>query len=86
MVIPGSLTFIGCATFHDCRALRTVLFREGSKLETLESRCFKNTALQEITIPSKVAHICEEAFCDTPLRTVSFQEGSELQTLGDGCF
>ena len=86
IVIPSSLKFIGCAIFRDCRALHTVLFREGSKLETLESRCFKNTALREITIPSRVVHICEEVFCDTPLRTVSFQEGSELQTLGDGCF
>lgn len=86
MTFPSTLWEIGYRTFYDCKSLRNVAFREGSKLEKLGDLCFAESGLEEFVAPSWLREICDAAFwsCNN-LRRVVLNEGlEELNDYWDG--
>lgn len=55
--IPSTVTFISSSGLGDMYSLTSVVFREGSKLESLSNNMFISTKLVEFTIPESVRDI-----------------------------
>ena len=71
--IPASVKVIEIAAFEGCSKLRSVILHEG--LETIEQRAFcHNNNLKEITVPSTVTFIGDEAFRGVPALDESYEE------------
>jgi hypothetical protein len=70
--IGANVTYIGGSAFECCTNLETVIFAEGSQLETISGWAFALTAITSITIPAGVTSIGGAAFqgC-TSLETVT---------------
>ena len=86
--IPNTVTSIETQAFDGCTNLTTVMFEEGSQLETIGEEAFRNcTSLESIVIPDSVISIDNYAFrgC-TNLADITIEEGSRLETIGTGVF
>ena len=63
ITIPASVTRIGDSAFISCNNLGTLVFADGSKLETIGEYAFEyGLNISSITIPSSVTSIGKEAF------------------------
>ena len=83
ITVPASVTSIGDLAFDGCRNLATVIFEEGSQLESIGSTAFSGcTGLTSITIPASVTSIEGWAFSGcSNLATVIIEEGSQLESI-----
>lgn len=64
---------LGEEVFRECKKLKEIEFEEGSTLQRIESECFSESGLEEITIPSNVITIERCAFyISRNLKRVSF--------------
>ena len=81
VTIPASVINIGSRAFSGNTNLATVVFEEGSRIQTINGFSH-NTSLTSIAIPASVTDIGSDAFSNnTSLATVTFEEGSQLQTI-----
>ena len=86
--IPSSVTSIGNDAFYGCTNLRNIIFEDGSQLETIGERAFRDcTSLESIEIPDNVTSIGNYAFngCSS-LQEVVFGEASQLEIISDNMF
>lgn len=65
--------------FEDCTSLKTVVLptpvvEEWASSYSIGSKCFKNTAIESITIPNGVSGIGKEAFMNTPLKGINLPD------------
>ena len=83
--LPASLRVLGDATFQNCKELRSVTFREGSRLEKIGKFCFLGSGIEEATISKTLKTIGIDAFdrCDS-LRFVHVEDGCECSLSGAG--
>ncbi len=88
IVIGKDITSIGEFNFYSMTALTSVVFEEGSKLETIGKGAFGySKVLETVTIPASVKTISAYAFYfSSALKTVNFEAGSQLTTIGDYAF
>lgn len=95
IIIPDSVTEIGQFAFLDCKSLQKVVLPKG--LKKIPDMCFKNTPLNELTIPNTVETIGKSAFeCETvTTKNGVFHVSSgmseikipgSVKTIGDGAF
>ncbi|MBQ8719573.1 MAG: leucine-rich repeat protein [Clostridia bacterium] len=93
VTLPAALETLPQYCFRQCTKLKTVVLQEG--LTTIDNYVFyagsstavSNNAMTEITIPSTVTKIGDQAFsmC-VGLESVIFTEGSQLTTIGSKAF
>ena len=102
ITIPKSVKTIELDAFDGCTKLATVTFAPNSKLETIGSKAFQNTAISEISIPASVkkigyskydgvsfedGHVFNDCF---KLKKVIFESPSSLENVAwstfAGCF
>lgn len=82
VTFPSTLKEIGCRAFSECRDLRHVEFREGSRLESIGKLCFSGSGLEEFVAPPRLRKIGGAAFwCCKNLKMVVLNEG--LETIRD---
>ena len=84
--IPASVQTINYEAFYDCENLESVVFAEGSQLQSIGEWAFCSTRMSSITIPASVTEIKKYAFMYVPLKSVEFEQGSQLQSLREGAF
>ena len=82
--IPASVSKIGSNAFENCESLAEVHFAEGSKLTSLGSSAFRDTALAEIEIPETVETIGDSAFEGTKLTSVKIP--ASVESIGNSAF
>ena len=76
----SKLTAIEQDAFIGCESLTSVTFGENSQLKNINS-AFRNSGIDDITIPASVTDM-EFAFADcAELRTVRFEQGSQLTNM-----
>lgn len=64
--------------FSDCTALKSVVFQEDSRLETIELDCFSDSGLEEFRAPPKLKEIHDKAFSGCMnLKRVVLNDGLE---------
>jgi hypothetical protein len=88
VTIPSKVTSIGKNAFKWCTSLTSVVFADGSQLESIgEQAFFRCTTLPSITIPATVKTIGSSAFerCEL-LQTVTFNAGCLLESIGKYAF
>lgn len=76
ITIPASVKNVGSNSFRECKALKRVIFEEGSILGVIESSAFQGCeALEEIEIPETVRCVSDFAFsgCQS-LKSISLPE------------
>ena len=81
IVIPAGV-YVLHKCFENCTSLESVVFstyKDGenkgkSELKILNYACFKNPAIESITIPNSVESIRESAFENTPLKGINIPE------------
>jgi hypothetical protein len=86
--IPAGVQTIESYTFDGCTNLASVIFAEGSLLQTVGTYAFRDCdKLTDIIIPAGVTAIRDYAFysCDV-LTGVIFATGSQLKTVGQNAF
>ena len=84
IAIPSSVATMKELVFSECKALRTVTFKEGNRLRTISEDCFEYSGLEEFTAPPGLREIGGRAFQECArLKRVVLNEG--LETLDD-CF
>ena len=90
IILPSALTKIEESVFQACSKLADVTIQ--SSVASIEKRAFYNSGITEVTVPSAVTLIGQEAFAMTStsaLTKVTILENSKLATLGgaafDGC-
>ena len=84
--IPANVTSIGHHAFDGCQRLQTIMFSEGSKLETIGNGAFCNCdSLKSFNIPDCVTTIGNGAFsgCDS-LKSINIP--SNVTTIGKEAF
>jgi hypothetical protein len=88
ITIPASVQSIGNNAFAYAKKINTVIFEEGSQLQSIESYAFASVAnLQSIVIPASVQRIGSFAFYNiTYLSSITFEEDSQLQSIGTNAF
>lgn len=65
----------------------TLMFEEGSKLNSVVTKSFYGEGIKELVLPPSLVSIGESAFSGCmDLQSVSFGEGSQLQTIGSRAF
>ena len=80
-----ALREIGEAAFHSCRSLRNVRLLES--IEHLGERCFSESGVEVVTIPSSFTALDPYAFYSCyRLKKVVFRDGSKLRKICDNCF
>ena len=82
VTLPYGVTEIKAGAFENATSLSEI--KLSADLRLIGNNAFKGTALENISIPSKVEVIGEYAF-NTELKNVEF-EGNRLTTLGRGAF
>ena len=82
------MTSIGYSAFNNCSNLSTVVFAQGSQLESIGNYAFSDcSSLTEITLPASVTSIGDSAFSNcSNLATVTFAEGSQLESIDNYAF
>ena len=83
IVLPARLVVLGDYAFSGVSELRDVIFAEGSRLTTIGSYTFQNTAIKEFTLPENVVKMGSYNFysCSS---LVSFHFNSSIKTIGNG--
>jgi hypothetical protein len=77
--IPPSVRVIDACAFRQCRHLREVIFEPESQWKIL--RGFRETAVQDISIPSRVTSVAPTGFLHCPdLRSVRFETSTVIPT------
>lgn len=78
---------IESGAFYGCMNLTSVIFEEGSQLESIGEGAFYGVMFTSIAIPSTVKVIEADAisYCQA-LKTVTFGENSQLEIIGDRAF
>ena len=86
--IPSSIITIGMNAFLFCSNLTELTFESASKVKTICSTAFAETAIKSLTIPASVETIEEYAFgeCNHSIKSLTFEAGSKLVTIGDSAF
>ena len=85
MILPSALKKTGYSTFKDCKSLKHITLPDG--MEVIEKNCFSKSGIEEITIPSTVTEIAEDAFSWTQnLKKVVFAENSVIEKIGGSAF
>ena len=86
--IPASVKTIRPKAFCDNRSLVSIIFEQGSQLETIEKYVFSYcSCLQNIEIPANVETIGDGPFSHcTSLTNVTFEQGSQLKEIGGDFF
>ena len=80
-------TIINSSAFLDDLNLKSVVFESDENLISICSSAFKQSGLIEITIPSSLKSLSEDAFYGCPsLKTVSFTENSQCTYIGNSVF
>ena len=84
VTIPASVTSIGNSAFGRS-SLETIVFSDGSKLQSIGQQAFTYTAIKEITLPDTLQSIDRNAFfsCNS-LETVTIR-GGDLE-IGESAF
>ena len=73
------------AAFHGCNSLRNVSLPES--IEHLGERCFTESGVEVVTIPSSFTKIDPYVFyCCYDLKKIVFRDGSKLRKVCDSCF
>ena len=87
LIIGRNVTALeeGYCPFQKCTNMQTVIFEEGSQLETIDKLAFADcSSLKEITIPASVKTIGSYAFQNCKeLTSFTVAEGSQLESIGD---
>ena len=77
LIIPSSVRRLEDEAFKGLANPRRIVFRDGSRLETIGKQCFQGSQLEWIAIPSCATEIMEGAFRDCArLQTVVFGKDS----------
>lgn len=85
--LPKSITTIMTSAFSSTKALKTVTFEEGSKLELIDSSAFSSSGIQSIKLPESIKTIGAGAFSGCAnLSKVEFEEVSNLASIGGTAF
>jgi hypothetical protein len=79
------VTSIGYEAFQESQ-LKSVIFSENSKLESIGSQAFYDVPITSIIIPDSVTTIGGKAFFLTQLTNIIFSENSKLESIGSGAF
>jgi len=63
VVVPDSVTSVGCAAFYNCTSLINVTFGENSQLTTIDTSAFEGASnLVALEIPETVTQVADGAF------------------------
>ena len=76
VVFSESLNEIGSASFKHCSELTTVVFPSNSKLNKIDSSCFRGTSIEEVVFPKTLKKIGSFLFnevLDITLQKLAFQ-------------
>ena len=84
ITIPKSVTSIERNAFCNCSNLGTVVFAEGSKLESIGEDAFRETGIPSITIPESVTIIGGQAFQKSGLTSITIP--GSVTNIGDFAF
>ena len=84
VVIGNGVTSIGNYAFSECRALESVTFAEGSKLESIGECAFVSTRLTSVEIPASVTSIGDYAFGSTLLTSIEIP--ASVTSIGNDAF
>ncbi len=85
--IPASVQTIGKEAFDECKSLESVVFAEGSLLQSIGEHAFSGIAISSITLPANLTETGEWAFSGcSNLTTVEFEEDSKMQIISKGSF
>ncbi len=82
IVIPGNVKTIESYAFNECRVLSTVTIEEG--VEIIEGCGFANCGIVNLTLPTSLREIGDEAFIRNYVKNVVIPEG--VEKLGEGVF
>ena len=74
LIIPGSQGTVGAYAYFWDSSIRTVILEEG--ISSVESGAFAYSSLKEISLPSSLASIADDAFDGTDIETVHAEKGS----------
>ncbi|MCH5161533.1 MAG: leucine-rich repeat domain-containing protein [Clostridiales bacterium] len=84
--IPAGVESIGIYAFYNASGLRTVTFASNAKLSVIAAYAFSGTGITEITIPSSVTYIGNDAFtgCDnlTAVKTPNLSAWLKIEFIG----
>lgn len=76
--LPTTLRALGDYTFYGCNKLRSVAFREGSRLEKIGSKCFSCSGLRKFQAPPGLKEIGQDIFSHCKnLKQIVLNEGLE---------
>ena len=82
--LPDALTSVPVNAFKGCSSLEKVDISENSKLQSIGSNAFQNSALTQIYIPKDVTSIGTGAFNRTPITVFDMSDVlAESMTVGD---
>lgn len=82
IVIPGNVKTIESYAFNECRVLNSVTIEEG--LETIGNCGFANCGIVNISLPSTLREIGDEAFIRNYIKNITIPEG--VEKVGEGAF
>jgi hypothetical protein len=87
IVIPCSVVVLGAFSFHMCRALESVTFEKGSRLERIEESAFGLCGLTSIVIPSLVIVLGKSSFRECKsLGSIVFENCYRLERIEESAF
>lgn len=82
VIIPDSVTSIGCRVFQNCKGLKSIVF--GAGITTIEEYAFEHSGLISVKIPDTVTYIGQGAFdCCEDLSSIKLP--SNLQEVPNKC-
>ncbi|MBQ4408325.1 MAG: leucine-rich repeat domain-containing protein [Bacteroidales bacterium] len=89
LAIPKSVKSIGGEAFESCKYLESITFAEGGALTTIEGSTFngvggENGVLLDVTVPSNITKIGDNAFANAAIKKITFEEG--VTSFGNGVF
>ena len=79
-IIPKCVTRIGENSFNGCVKIKTLSFRDGSKLREISKGAFENTSLQKINLPPSLEEL-EEGWCMHAMNLTEISIPSNHKTL-----
>ncbi|MBF0779650.1 MULTISPECIES: leucine-rich repeat protein [unclassified Granulicatella] len=86
ITLPSTVRIIHKRAFSGSKA-NTVMFEQGSQLDSIESNAFANSELKHITLPSSLKTIGKRAFdFSERLESLTFEDGATLTSIEDEAF
>jgi uncharacterized repeat protein (TIGR02543 family) len=87
VTIPASVKSIEDSAFNCCDLLTTVIFEEGSVLETIGEGAFRSCPIESINLPPTVKTVGKDAFNGCEEMTLDILENlTSLETVGERAF